>query len=110
MATLRLTSVNVLKTQGRGGAGSVGRGSRCRSRGKAALCAGMTSILHPSTETVKFPGGAYEFLVELAAGGAGWRSVGWNAVVEHKAQTHLRGFALVSRSIRASYLAAPMYF
>jgi len=24
-----------------------GRGSRCRSRGKAALCAGMTSILHP---------------------------------------------------------------
>jgi hypothetical protein len=32
MATLRLTCVNVLKKQGRGGAGSVGLGSRCRSR------------------------------------------------------------------------------
>jgi hypothetical protein len=30
--------------------------------------------------------------------------------VEHKAQTHLRGFALVSRYFRAVYLAAPMYF
>ena len=26
---------------------SVGRGSRCRRRVQAALCAGMTSILHP---------------------------------------------------------------
>ena len=33
-----------------------------------------------------------------------------NAVVEHKAQTHLRGFALVSRYFRASYLAARVYF
>ena len=39
------------------------------------------------------------------AGGAGWLSVRWNAVVEHKAQTHLRGFALVSRLVRAAYLA-----
>ena len=30
--------------------------------------------------------------------------------MEHKAQTHLRGFALVSRSIRAVYLAARVYF
>jgi hypothetical protein len=39
--------------------------------GGAALCAGMTEILHPSTGTVKFPGGAYEFLGELAAFRAG---------------------------------------
>jgi len=44
------------------------------------------------------------------AGGAGWLSVRWNAVVEHKAQTHLRGFSLVSRFVRAVYLGAPMYF
>jgi hypothetical protein len=44
------------------------------------------------------------------SGGAGWRSVRWNAVVEHKAQTHLRGFALVSRCFRASSLDAPVYF
>jgi hypothetical protein len=67
--------VNLLKTQGRGGAGFVGRGWRCRSRGKAALCAGMTAILHPSTGTVKFPAGAYEFLVELAAFWRGWLAV-----------------------------------
>jgi len=51
--------------------GYVGRGSRRRSRGKAALCAGMTAILHPSMGTVKFPAGAYEFLGELAAFRAG---------------------------------------
>ena len=43
--------------------------------GGAALCAGMTEILHPSTGTVKFPGGAYEFLVELAAIRAGLSAV-----------------------------------
>ena len=43
--------------------------------GGAALCAGMTEILHPSTGTVKFPGGAYEFLVELAAFWRGWLAV-----------------------------------
>ena len=52
-----------------------GRGSRCRGLGKAALCAGMTEILHPSTGTVKFPAGAYEFLVELAAFRAGLSAV-----------------------------------
>jgi hypothetical protein len=30
--------------------------------------------------------------------------------VEHKAQTHLRDFALVSRCFRASSLDAPVYF
>ena len=30
--------------------------------------------------------------------------------MEHKAQTHLRGFALVSRYFRAVYLAARVYF
>jgi len=56
-----------------------------------------TSI--PPTGTVKFPAGAYEFLGELAAFRAGLVGglLGWNAVVEHKAQTHLRGFALISR-------------
>jgi hypothetical protein len=53
----------------------VGLGSCCRSQGKAALCAGMTSILHPSMGTVKFPAGAYEFLVELAAFRAGLSAV-----------------------------------
>ena len=56
MATLRLTCVNVLKAKDRGGAGSVGRGSRCRSRGGAALCAGMTEILHPQRGMGSFEG------------------------------------------------------
>jgi hypothetical protein len=42
---------------------------------RAALCAGMTAILHPSMGTVKFPAGAYEFLVELAAIRAGLSAV-----------------------------------
>lgn len=53
--------VNLLKTQGRGGAGLVGGVVVAGAAGRAALCAGMTSILHPSTGTDKFPRGAYEF-------------------------------------------------
>ena len=44
------------------------------------------------------------------SGVAGWLSVRWNAVVEHKGQTHNGGFALISRYFRASYRAARVYF
>ena len=37
------------------------------------------------------------------------RLFGRNAVVEHKAQTHLRGFAVVSVLVGASYPDARMY-
>ena len=37
------------------------------------------------------------------------RVVEKNAVVEHKAQTHLRGFAVVSVLVGASYPDARMY-
>jgi len=48
--------------------------------------------------------------VRGTSGGAGWLSCRRDAVVEHKAQTHNGGFALVSRHFRASYLDARVYF
>jgi hypothetical protein len=57
-----------------------------------------------------FSSGGRCFTGEQESGaGVGWQ---WNLVVlvvEHKAQTHNGGFALVSRFVRAVYSAAPMY-